>query len=231
MNVKVTVDLKGWSSVVDGLRRISGKDYKDIVDAETSEMLMQASNRKSTKMADKTDLVSREMPVNQYFLGYLGNKQGYTVKAGKAGISKTTTYYLHHKLPNRVWNYILSRTKDETQEGFGNIGLNKGQFLLMHQMLKLPSPTKSFHTQAQRFVQLRSSRIKGRVSASKHGVGKDYYNEFRSNLGQSIRFGGSARSLKAVMRARLKKFKKAIEKGTFREIKKRTRAYPLIFGR
>jgi hypothetical protein len=231
MNVKVTVDLKGWKSVVDGLRRISGKDYKDIVDAETAEILMQSSNRKSTKIGDKTDLVQREMPVNTMFIGYSGNKQGYTVKAGKAGITKTTTYYLHHRLPNKVWNYIFQKTKAETQEGFGNIGLNKGQFLLMHQMLKLPTPTKQFQTQAKRFVQLRSSRIKKYVHTSQSGTGKKYLNTFQSNLGQAIRFGGSARSLKSVMKARLKKFQKAIEKGTFREIKKRTRAYPLIFGR
>jgi uncharacterized ubiquitin-like protein YukD len=230
MNVKVTVDLKGWNHVVKALATMSGKDLKEVVDAETSEILSQASNRKSTKMADKKDLVGREMPVGLNFIGYTGNKKGYTVKAGKAGISKTTTYLLHHRLPFRVWNYIQQRTKDTTQEAFGNVGLAKGQFAHFFDVLKLPSPKKNFHRQAINFIKIRRNRLNGKVQAKKVGVGKEYANTFRSDLSKSIRFGGSARSLKSVMKARLKKFQTAIKKGTFKEIKKRTRAYPLIFG-
>ena len=40
MKVTVKTDIKGWKNVVSGLRKISGKDYKDIVDAETAEILL-----------------------------------------------------------------------------------------------------------------------------------------------------------------------------------------------
>jgi uncharacterized ubiquitin-like protein YukD len=231
MRMKVTVDLKGWNHVVNALATMSGKDLKSVVDAETSEILAQSSNRKSTKIADKTGVVSREYPVGLNFIGYTGNKKGFTVKAGKAGITKTTTYYLEHRLPDAVWNYIFQKTKDETQEAFGNVGLNKGQFAHFHDGLKLPSPKKGFQTQALNFLKLRRTRLNGKTEFRQRGVGKEYENFFRSNLSNAIRFGGSARSLKSVMRARLNKFKNAIKKGTFKEIKKRTRAYPLIFGK
>ena len=231
MNMKVTVDLKGWKYVVEALAKMSGKDLKTVVDAETSEILSQASNRKSTKVADKTNVVAQEYPVGLNFIGYQGNKKGYTVKAGKAGISKTTTYYLEHRLPNAVWQYISQKTKDKTQEAFGNVGLNKGQFAHFFDGLKLPTPKKGFPGQATNFLKLRRSRLSGKTEFRKRGVGKEYHNFFRSDLSKAIRFGGSAKSLKSVMRARLTKFKTAIKKGTFKEIKKRTRAYPLIFGK
>lgn len=229
MKVTVKTDIKGWKNVVSGLKRISGKDYKDIVDAETSEILSQSSNRKGTKIADKTRLVGNEYPVDLIFIGYRGNKKAYTVKAGNAGLSKTTTFYLEHRLPNMVWDYIKTKTHDRTKEAFGNVGLNKGQFQYIHQLLKLPTPTKAFPKSASNFLSVRKSRITKYIETRKTGTGKEYANEFRSNLSKSIRFGGSGKSLKSVMKGRLRKFKTAIEKGTFKEIKKRTRAYPLIF--
>lgn len=231
MRVIVKTDIKGWSSVVDGLVRISGKDYKDIIDAETSEILSQSSNRKSTKMADKTKVVSNLMPVGTFFLGYQGNKLGYTIKAGKAGVTKDTTYYLQNRLPFKVWDYIKTKTKKKTQEVFGNVGLAKGQFLHFHKSLGLPPPKKDFPKQAHNFLKLRRSRITNKVGQSKKGIKKEYLITFTSLLSKANSFGGSAKSLKSVMRARVRKFQTAIKKGTFREIKKRTRAYPLIFGR
>lgn len=229
MIVTVKTEIKGWNSVVKGLKKISGKDYKDIIDAETSEILSQTSNRKATKMADKTKLVRNMMPYGENFIGYTGNKLGYTVKSGEAGLEKTTTFYLKNRLPNRIWFYILRKQFKKTKEHFGNVGLNKGQFLLFHDILRLPKPKKDFPRQAKNFYKLRKNRIHSRTSATRKGSGKKHEVSFQSNLGLAITFGKSARSLKSVMRARAKKYFKAVEKGTLENIKKRTRAYPLIF--
>lgn len=222
------VEIEGWQSVVKGLSKIYGKDYKDIIESETAEILGQSSKRKATKIAEKKSVVARLMPIGIWFVGYEGDKRSYTVKAGKAGLNKTTTYYLSNRLPNKVWDYILSKTKGTTKEHFGNIGLNKGQFTLIGDMLGLPEPSRGYDSQSERFVQLRSKRIKDKIKTRSVNQHKDFYIEFRSDVSDAIRFGGSAKALKSVMKARVKKFVTAIKKGTFREIKKRTRAYPLI---
>lgn len=228
--IKVKTDIKGWKSVVHGLQKISGKDFAEIIEAETSEIVAQSSNRKATKMADKTKLVRNMMPHGENFIGYTGNKLGYTVKAGEAGLTKDTTFYLKNRLPNKIWFYIVRKQFKKTKEHFGNIGLNKGQFYLFHDVLKLPEPKKDFQRQAKNFYRLRRNRISDKAFATKIGEGKKFEIRFQSNLGLAISFGKSASSLKSVMRARAKKYFKAIEKGTLDSIKKRTRAYPLIFG-
>ena len=226
------IDITGWKKVVKELQKIKGGTYKEILNAECAEILSQTANRKSTKLASKDKIVRRQSPVNVIFLGYKGGKEAYTVKDGQAGVKKQTTYYLHNRLPDRVWNYIYTRTRAKTQEAFGNFGLNKGQFYLMNQILGLPGGQKKpFPPEAKRFINLRKSRISNRVFAHTRGKNdKKYTIEVESKLSRAISFGGGAKNFKSVMKGRVRKFEQALAKGVLADIKKRTRAYPLIFG-
>lgn len=230
--VNQKMDITGWKKVVKELKKIKGGTYKDILNAECSEILSQTANRKSTKLASKDKIVGRHSPVNVFFLGYQGKKEAYTIKGGQAGVDKQTTYYLHNRLPDNVWNYILTKTKARTQEAFGNFGLNKGQYYMMNKLLGLPGGTKKpYPKEAQRFYGLRKNRISNKVFAHTRGKNdKQYTIEVESKLSKMITFGGGARNFRSVMKGRVRKFEQALAKGVLQDIKKRTRAYPLIFG-
>ena len=60
---------------------------------------------------------------------------------------------------------------------------------------------------------------------------RNYKIILESRLGRMVSFGGGARNVKSIMRGRVRKFEKALEKGVLEDVKKRTRAYPLIFGK
>ena len=100
------------------LQKIKGGTYKEILNAECAEILSQTANRKSTKLASKDKIVRRQSPVNVIFLGYKGGKEVTLLKMVRQE-EKQTTYYLHNRLPDRVWNYIYTRTRAKTQEAFG----------------------------------------------------------------------------------------------------------------
>jgi len=226
------IDIKGWNKVIKELQKIKGGTYKDILRAECAEILSQTANRKSTKVADKAKIVGRHSPISIFFLGYMGRKQAYTVKEGEGGVTKQTTYMLKYKMPNSVWSYILGKTKKKTQEKFGNWGLNKGQFALMAQKLGIKTGGKPFPNEAQRFLQLRKNRIQNKVFA-KDGGKKDrkYKIEVESILSKILSFGKGPSNFKSVMKGRVRKFENALAKGVLKDIKKRTRQYPLIFGK
>lgn len=225
------IDIKGWNAVVRGLQKIKGGTFKDILNAECAEILSITANRKATKSASREKIVGRHMSVNTFFLGYKGKKEAYTLKAGEAGTTKQTTYYLHHRLPDKVWNYILPKMQKRTQKHFGNYGLNKGQFALMAKKLGIPTGAKGFPSEANRFLQLRKSVINNKVFA--HTKGKNdltYKIIVESQLSKVISHAGGARVFKSVMKSRVKKFERALGKGVLQDIKKRTKQYPLIFG-
>ena len=75
----------------------------------------------------------------------------------------------------QIWNFIYPKTQKRTQKHFGNWGLNKGQFLLMDEILKLPNPSKAFPTEAKRFLDLRYNQIKNRVFAFENGKNDKKY--------------------------------------------------------
>ena len=166
------IDIKGWNTVIKELQKIKGGTYKDILRAECAEILSQTANRKSTKVADKPKIVGRHMPINLYFLGFMGRKEAYTVKEGQGGAKEQKTYMLKYKMPDSIWSYIKGRTIEHTQEKFGNWGLNKGQFALMATKLGIHTGSKPFPNEAQRFLQLRKNRIQNKVFA-KDGGKKD----------------------------------------------------------
>tara|TARA_B100002019_G_scaffold291673_1_gene312530 strand:- start:2865 stop:3569 length:705 start_codon:yes stop_codon:yes gene_type:complete len=229
--IVVKTDFKGWKKVVKELKKIKGGTYKEILRKECAEILSQTTNRKTTKMAKKPDIVKRKMPVRVYFEGFKGGKEAYTLKEGEGGVTKQTTYYLGHRLPNPVWDFIYSKTYARTKESVPNKGLNKGQFFLMSKKLRLPIPKKGFHGEAQKFVNRRENVISNKVFAKEKGKkDRNYKIELESRLSQVVSFGGGAKNLKNIMRGRVRKFEKALEKGILQDVKKRTRAYPLIFG-
>ena len=227
----VKTDFKGWKNVVKQLQKIRGGTYKDILRAECAEILSITAHRKGTKVADKSKIVGRHSIVDVYFLGYVGKKEAYTLKEGEGGVTKQTTYYLRHRLPEKVWNYILPKTKKRTQEQFGNYGLNRGQFYLMSKILNLKKPPKGFPDEAKRFLGLRENRIRHKVFAKEFGKNDRKYGiEIESRLSKVISYAGGAKTFKSVMRSRVKKFERALAKGVLQDIKKRTRQYPLIFN-
>lgn len=229
--IKQKMNIDGWHKVVKELQKIKGGTFKEILRAECAEILSQTSNRKTTKVADKSKIVGRHSPVNVYFLGYKGKKEAYTLKEGEAGLEKQTTYYLFHKLPNPVWNYILPKTKKRTQKHFGNYGLNKGQFYFMAKMLNIKTGGKPFPDEAKRFYQLRRNVISNNVYAFDSGKNdKKYKIELSSTLSKVLSFCGGAKNFRNVMKGRVRKFEQALGKGVLKDVKKRTRAYPLIFG-
>ena len=224
-------DIKGWKNVVKQLQKIKGGTYKDILRAECAEILSITARRKSTKLADKTKIVGRHSIVDVYFLGYVGKKEAYTLKEGEGGVTKQTTYYLRHRIPTKVWNYILPKTKKRTQKHFGNYGLNKGQFYLMSKILNLKSPPKGFPDEAKRFLGLRGNTIRHKVFTKEFGKNDRKYGiELESRLSKVISYGNGAKNFKSVMRSRVKKFETALAKGVMKDIKKRTKQYPLVFS-
>lgn len=225
------IDITGWNKTIRGLQKIKGGTFKDILNAECAEILSITANRKATRSASREKIVKRHMSVNTFFLGYKGGKEAYTLKSGEAGVTKQTTYYLHHKLPNKVWNYILPKMQKRTQKHFGNYGLNKGQFALMASKLGFGNFSKPFPSEANRFLKLRRNVIDSKVLANTKGKNDLTYKiTLESYLSKVISFAGGAKTFKSVMRSRVKKFEKALGKGVMQDIKKRTKQYPLIFS-
>jgi len=52
-----------------------------------------------------------------------------------------------------------------------------------------------------------------------------------SRLSKILSFGKGPSNFKSVMKGRVRKFENALAKGVLKDIKKRTRQYPLIFGK
>ena len=111
--IVVKTDFKGWKKVVKELKKIKGGTYKEIIRKECAEILSQTTNRKTTKMAKKPDIVARKMPVRVYFEGFKGSKEAYTLKEGEGGVTKQTTYYLGHRLPNLFGTLFTARPMHE----------------------------------------------------------------------------------------------------------------------
>ena len=153
------IDIKGWKKVIKELQKIKGGTYKEILRAECAEILSQTANRKSTLVADKPKIVGRHMPINLYFLGFMGRKEAYTVKEGQGGAKEQKTYMLSYRMPNSIWQYIEKRTREKTQEKFGNFGLNKGQFYLMAKKLGIKTGGKPFPSESQRFLSLEKTEL------------------------------------------------------------------------
>lgn len=230
--VNQKIDITGWNKVVKELQKIKGGTYKEILKSECAEILQQTANRKSTKLADKSKIVGRHMPVKVYFMGYKGKKEAYTLKVGEAGVKKQTTYFLAHRLPNPVWDYISAKVLVRTDYAYKNYGLNKGQFYLMAKKLGINKGSKSFPDASKDFVQSRANIISNKVFAYESGKkDKKYKIELESKLSKILSFGNGAKNFKNVMKGRVRKFEKALGKGVMNDIKKRTRAYPLIFNK
>ena len=228
--VNQKIDITGWKKVIKELQKIKGGSYSDIIKSECAEILQQTANRKSTKVADIPKLVGRHMPVKVYFMGYKGRKEAYTIRSGEAGVTKQTTYFLAHRMPNAVWDYIHTRTQERTREHFGNVGLNKGQFYLMAKMLGISKGSKSFPDSAKKFVQSKGNTISNKVFAYTSGKNdKKYKIEVGSSLSKVLSYGNGAKNFRNVMKGRVRKFEKALAKGVMQDVKKRTRAYPLLF--
>ena len=222
-------DIKGWQTIVKELQKIKGGSFKDILRKEVTEVLAQTANRKSTKIADHVSIVNYFMPYGTYFKGIMGKKKGYTLKSGEAGIGRQKTYLLTRRLPNHIWNYILDKQNKRVKSPYNNVGLNKGQFAYMAKALNMP--LSKFNTSAKNFLNKSQTTISGNVFAEEKGkTEKEYKIIVKSNLTKAIRFGKGATNFRSVMKGRVRKIERALAKGILKDIKKRTRAYPLIFG-
>lgn len=224
------IDSTGWKSTISQLKKISGKTYAEVLLAEASEITANVSARKSVLEADKAKIVGHHMPVDIYLLGYVGKKLAYTLKEGEVeGVEKQTTYYLKNRLRKPVWDYIYQKTKKRTIKKFKNYGLNKGQMYLMNKMLNLSSPKKKFPESAKKFYSMSKQVIQKKIYASAWGFGKSFKIKLESKLSKMLTFGKMPQAYRSVLKARVRKFEKALGKGVMSDIKKRTRAYPLLF--
>nr|BAR32858.1 hypothetical protein [uncultured Mediterranean phage uvMED] len=224
------IDIKGWKTIIKELQRIKGGSYKDIIKAEAGEVLRQTTNRKSTKLARHEAIVNYLMPWGSPFGGYMGKKKGYTLKSGEAGVSRQTTYLLTHRLPNNIWNYIVQKQTKKVQNPYDNVGMNKGQFAYMAKLLRLPNGTNGFDGSANKYIQKSPDEVKENTFAKERGKKDSQYSILvGSNLSKVLRFGRGASNFKSVMKGRARKMERALAKGILNDIKKRTRAYPMIF--
>jgi hypothetical protein len=233
MNPNLTIkkfDFEGWNKVIKELSRISGKSFKEIIRLEAGEILHAASKSKMTKLGSIKNIAENWLPLTVNWGGYVGKKYAYTLKAGEAGVEKNTTYLLRHKIKPSVWEYIKNKQLDSVKERGARVGMNKGQFLAMSKLLGLRS-SKPFPQEAKSFYNKRKNTISKRVYALERGKGKKYEIEVGSYLSELFKYAGSGKALKNTVRNRYNKFKRAMTKGTLNEVKKRTRAYPLIFGK
>ena len=83
------------------------------------------------------------------------------------------------------------------------------------------------------FVQL-TNNLSNEIQSIRKEVGENSEKnrlELESKLSKILTFGNGAKNFKNVMKGRVRKFEKALGKGVMDDIKKRTRAYPLIFNR
>lgn len=227
--IKQKVDITGWKTIIKELQKIKGGSFKNIIRKEANEVLKQTANRKSTKVANHSSIVSYLMPYGASIGGYMGKKKGYTLKSGEAGVSRQTTYLLTHRIPNNIWNYIVQKQAKKSGLALDNVGLNKGQFAYMAKLLNMP--TSGFNSYANSFLSKSQSKIASKVFAQEKGkTDSNYKIIVRSNLSKALRFGRGATNFKSVMKGRVRKIERALGKGILQDIKKRSRAYPLIFG-
>ena len=108
--------------------------------------------------------------------------------------------------------------------------MGKGQFAYMAKLLRLPAGINGFDGSANRFIQKSSDEISGKVFAKERGNNDSSYSiEVGSKLSKVLRFGKGASNFRNVMKGRVKKIERALAKGILNDVKKRTRAYPMVF--
>jgi hypothetical protein len=153
--MKMNVDISGFKQVVQGLQKITGKSFKEVLEAEAGHILSSAITR--TPKATQKKVVKRTMPEGYSYKTGVGERKvtfekgnrfhvGRPVKAGKG--SRGGQRYKFPKAQwmgkkgqnNGEWARYLEQQKKKTGERILKRGLTASQFYWMGVLLNLKFP-------------------------------------------------------------------------------------------
>lgn len=254
----IKVDLKGFSEVIKGLHKISGKRFSDVIKSEAGMIL--AGAMRSTPKASKKNIVRHNMPESYKFEGILGEKKvisrfgkkyhiGQPVLAGyqpdERGRARPQGASRHWK-PKRggkiwkhphpkqpwmgkaMWNEFIESSKIKTLGRLANRGMSAAQFGFMADLIGV----KIVSAKARpNYLQTDHLRTKLRPFLSPRTKGSKRLFEIileSKGLEQTKRTGAGQKLDRAVQR-RVTAYRKAIRKEWFNDIKHNTKSYPLLF--
>ena len=221
------VDLSKFGSVVKGLSKISGASFADVIKAEAGHILSNAMSR--TKKGSVPKVVKYFMPVNQKYLRSTGKKEAFTIKQGQFGAEREKTYRLRYKIPNDIWNHILTWGKDRTKKRSSKIGMSAAQWAVIAKQLGIVLPKKTPRN-VSKFLNNNQGFLSSYVAANARGKKKSYTIEFETRLKKN-KFTGAGRAIRNSVKGRITNFTNAIKKDLFKDMKFRTSRYPLLFSR
>ena len=217
------IQIQKFESIIRELMKISGKSFKKVILAEGGHVL--AGAMRGTRTANIKRIVTHQMPIGQKFNRYVGEKE-----FGKLG---SNWHSLKARHPPQRWQELINNRENRTEKILGNRGITASQFFIMSKMLKIKLPKlpakavqNSSHNKIKRFLKPR-----------KKGFGSMYSLIFESNIKGSSWTGKKPSKFKSAkyvltnkVAGRTKMYSRAINKQFLKEIKFRTKNYPLLFS-
>jgi hypothetical protein len=220
----VQVEDYKFGRVVRELMKLSGKDFRTVIRAEAAHILSGAMS--STKVGSIKKIVRNQMPIGMRYSRATGSKE-----FGKIGSS---FYYLGGKQKDQNWSQLIDNRIKRTDKALENRGLTASQFYLMSQMLglKLPRPPRN-----KAVSKGSHSKIKKFLNPHEKNLSKDEYqlilqssSPMNANTGRTpSKFKSAGSVILAKTSGRAKLFSRAVRNEFLKDIKFRTKYYPLLF--
>jgi hypothetical protein len=226
MSKRSSVQVEDWKfgRVVAELMKISGKSFREVIRAEAAQIL--SGTMTSTRVASIKKIVAQQMPIGFKHSRNRGNK-----KFGKIG---GRFYYLGGRQKGENWEQLLQNRIRRTDKILANRGVTAGQFYVMSQMLKLklPKPPRN-----KAILNPNHSKISRYLNPREINKSKDNYTLFlESSMNVNANTGGNGTKFKSAglvitqkVSGRAKLFSRAVRNEFLKDIKFRTRYYPLLF--
>ena len=220
---QIEVERYKFGRIVRELMKMSGKTFREVIRAETGQVLSGAMN--ATKVGSKKKIIEHQMPIGMKYQRATGQK--------KFGKINGRFYYLGGRQRNENYSQLIENRQRRTDSGLQNRGLAASQFYLMSKMLnlKLPRPPRN-----QAIVNQSHNKFRKFLSPKEINNSKDDYTiVLESNTKANTWTGGgkfksAGLTLQNKVSGRAKMFTQAIRKEFIKDIKFRTKNYPLLFS-
>lgn len=237
MKPNTFIDISGFKQVVQGLQKITGKSFKEVLEAETGMIL--AGAIRMTPKATAKKIVKRTMPEGHSFRGGVGGRivtfdegkhyhVGEPVLGNNGRFKKPYTYWMNKKGGSRDrWGKWVAEQKEKTIQRILRRGLSASQFYWMSVLLniKLAKFPPKYIMNPKNF-----KILKRFLAPHKGAVGKSYQITMASSGFKMSGRTNAQRVLMIATKAREKFFQRAVKKELVKDMKTfMPKSYPLLF--
>lgn len=244
MELTVDMNTMGFKALCEDLAKVSGKDFKEIVRLQAGAVLKRVMGK--TKAANATKLRNRAKKIAALERGYFRQRDGSALIIGTSSnmrfwkdyspkTDRPTVYPINEwRLPDQVWNRytqavnrIAPRMKAMAKKILGARGVSKQTWLEIAKVfgvdyiLKAPAYVYKAKSTSKRVYR----NTEGKEFFSMH----DAYLVMKQRYKNLTENGFAAVILQAAIRARIKAFSTDVNRGVFKDAKKRAARYPGVF--